>query len=77
VQGALEVAPGAFGEQSHRMSIPRHPVELEYVVLEVDVLKKETRFGQLVRRFGDHTRGQCTQRIDPWSPIDIDRYRVP
>jgi hypothetical protein len=65
MQGALEIALGGVGEQGHRIAILRHPVELEHIVLEVDVLEEETRSSRLVRLFGERTRGQSAQRIHP------------
>jgi len=72
------VALGGFGEQGNWMAVSYHPVELEHHVLEIDVLEKEATFSRhLLRPFGDRTRQQSTQRIDPWSKIGIDWYGVP
>jgi hypothetical protein len=77
MQRALEVALCGFGEQDHRMTISHHPVELEHVVFEVDVLEEKARSRHLIGSFGDRAREQPAQGIDPRSQISIDWDHVP
>jgi hypothetical protein len=58
------------------MPTSHHPVVLENVILEVEVLKDEARSLFSSQLFGDRARDQPTQRIDPVSAIGIDGHRT-
>ncbi len=73
-QGALKLTSSGLRQQSHRKPISHHPVELENVILEADVLEKEAKPALVSHLFDDRMRDQAARRVHRKGNGPLERY---